>query len=71
MSYNYNTEPKGGFGIYDGRRCGCGSENGEIKLAIATVPMQIWRKTYSPDKALCAGTMFAELDLPFMGGKCK
>jgi len=42
-----------------------------IQLAIATVPMQRWRLTYSPEKALCAGTMFAELNLPFKGGKCR
>ncbi len=39
-------------------------------LAIASVPMQKWRLTYSPEKALCEGTMFAELNLPFKGG-CK
>ena len=42
-----------------------------LVLAIATVPMQKWRLTYSPEKALCAGTMFAELNLPFKGGKCR
>ena len=42
----------------------------QLVLAIATVPMQRWRLTYSPEKALCAGTMFAELNLPFKGGKC-
>ena len=43
----------------------------QLVLAIATVPMQKWRLTYSPEKALCAGTMFAELNLPFKGGKCR
>ena len=52
----------------------CGRNNGYddlLVLAIATVPMQKWRLTYSPEKALCAGTMFAELNLPFKGGKCR
>lgn len=40
-------------------------------LAITAVPMQKWRRTYSPEKALLAGTMFAELELPFLGGKKK
>jgi hypothetical protein len=42
-----------------------------LPLAIATVPMQKWRMTYAPEKALKAGTMFAELNLPFVGGKCR
>ena len=72
-------------GDYDGQdgREGQGSANcsyecgrdwncdGQLVLAIATVPMQKWRLTYSPEKALCAGTMFAELNLPFKGGKCR
>jgi hypothetical protein len=40
-----------------------------MSLAIASVPMQQWRLTYSPEKALAEGTMFAELNLPFKGGK--
>jgi len=39
-----------------------------MALAIATVSIQKWRLTYSPEKALCEGTMFAELNLPFKGG---
>lgn len=55
--------------VYDSDRdCGC---DDHMVLAIATVPMQRWRLTYSPEKALCAGTMFAELNLPFKGGKCR
>ena len=71
MSYNYNTEPRGGFGIYGGSECGCGNGYNNLYLAISTVPMQEWRKNYSPEKALLAGTMFAELHLPFSGGKRK
>ena len=51
-----------------GRNWNC---DDQLVLAIATVPMQKWRLTYSPEKALCAGTMFAELNLPFKGGKCR
>ncbi len=32
-------------------------------------PMQKFRKLYSPEEALCRGTLFCELDLPFRGGK--
>lgn len=65
MSYQFNGD------VY-GADCGCGGEKHEgLPLAIATVPMQQWRLTYSPEKALRAGTMFAELNLPFKGGKCR
>jgi hypothetical protein len=35
------------------------------ELAIAHVPMQEYRQTYTPQKALTRGTLFAELDFPF------
>lgn len=39
----------------------------ELPLAIATVPMQQWRKLYTPDVGLERGTIFCELDKPFIG----
>lgn len=41
---------------------------GSLPLAMAYVPYQQWKTAYSPDKALQAGTVFPELDLPFRGG---
>lgn len=41
-----------------------------LPLAMAYVPMQTWGETYSPEKALCRGTLFPVLDLPFMRGGC-
>ena len=38
-----------------------------LPLAMAYVPMQQWRKLYSAEEALRRGTMFEELDLPFLG----
>lgn len=38
-----------------------------LPLAMAYVSMQQWRKLYSPEEALRRGTMFEELDLPFLG----
>lgn len=40
--------------------------------AMAYVPWQQFDKIYEPPKALCQGTMFPELDLPFSGkrGNC-
>ena len=39
-----------------------------LPLAIATVPMQQFGETYPPEVALCKGTLFPELDLPYRGG---
>jgi len=42
-------------------------------LAIAAIPFQTWQGTYPADVALQKGTIFPELDLPFMdkGVICK
>lgn len=42
---------------------------GQLPLAMAYVPMQQWKETYSEDVALSRGTIFPELDLPFTEGK--
>lgn len=39
-----------------------------MSLAMISVPIQEWRNIYSPEVALCRGTLFEELDLPFWGG---
>ena len=39
----------------------------EISIAMAYVPFQQWCDVYQCDKALCQGTIFPTLDLPFMG----
>ena len=39
----------------------------EISVAMAYVPFQQWCDIYECDKALCQGTVFPVLDLPFMG----
>lgn len=41
-----------------------------MPLAMAYVPLQMWGETYSPEKALCRGTLFPALDLPFERGGC-
>lgn len=45
----------------------------ELSLAMAYVPFQQWcDDIYTLDKALCQGTLFPALDLPFtMGGRCR
>lgn len=44
-----------------------------LSLAIAYVPWQQWNQTYPLDKAMQAGTIFPELDKPFLGkrGACR
>lgn len=40
-------------------------------LAMAYVPIQKFRSLYEPPKGLCVGTIFMELDKPFLGiGGC-
>lgn len=40
-----------------------------VSLAMMYVPFQRFENLYDPEKALERGTLFAELDLPFYGGK--
>ena len=40
---------------------------GSLPLAMCYVPMQQWKITYNHQEALERGTLFPELDLPFMG----
>ncbi|MCI8862398.1 MAG: spore coat associated protein CotJA [Lachnospiraceae bacterium] len=44
-----------------------------MSLAIAYVPWQHWNETYQLDKAMQVGTIFPELDKPFLGkrGACR
>ncbi len=40
-------------------------------VAMAYVPWQQFKDVYEPEVALCRGTLFAELDKPFLaGGRC-
>lgn len=41
----------------------------EMKLAMAYVPWQHWRDTYNYDEGFKTGTIFPELDFPFLGYK--
>ncbi len=52
----------------DGSCVGCEELSKQpISLAMAYVPMQRWQEIYEPDVALERGTIFAQLDLPFLG----
>ncbi len=39
----------------------------DFPLAMAYVPMQKFENLYGLDEALCAGTLFKDLDKPFFG----
>ncbi|SHO48439.1 spore coat associated protein CotJA [Anaerocolumna xylanovorans] len=39
----------------------------KLPLAMSYVPMQKWRNIYDTGAAMKAGTIFQELDLPFLG----
>lgn len=45
----------------------------QLPLAMAYVPWQRWGQTYELDKALQVGTIFPELNKPFLGkrGACR
>jgi hypothetical protein len=54
--------------------CRCPQEGNDAQdaryaLAMAYVPWQFYRNTYEPDRALETGTIFPELDKPFMPGR--
>lgn len=56
-------------------RCGCMAEHpsmdNDFALAMAYVPWQYFDTVYEPDKALEIGTIFPELDKPFLAaGRC-
>ena len=46
------------------------SDMESFPLAMAYVPMQKWREIYELDKAFQTGTIFRELDKPFVIGRC-
>ncbi len=57
--------------------CQCGRSSMSMRrdslagmpLAMAYVPWQKFEETYDPSTALCQGTIFPELDMPFTGWK--
>lgn len=42
----------------------------EFPIGMAYVPWQSFRNLYSYEKAFCVGSLFQELDQPFMIGRC-
>lgn len=46
-------------------------DSNSMQLAMAYVPWQQWSQTYPIDQALIRGTLFPELDFPFVMGRCR
>jgi len=60
------------FDIESAAKLFCGNQNdkdSEQVLAMAYVPWQQWEDLYDEDTALQRGTLFAQLDKPFLGRK--
>lgn len=43
----------------------------DMSIAMAYVPMQRWNQVYDMSRGLTRGTIFPELDLPFVMGRCR
>ncbi len=56
-----------GCGVMMGRTWGIA----EHPLAMVYSPLQVWGELYDKETALCRGTLFKELDLPFVGCGCE
>lgn len=54
-----------------GRPTGVMDNNLSMQLGMAYVPWQQWNQTNSIDQALNRGTLFPELDFPFVMGRCR
>ena len=61
MPYNTYRQTQGSSRT-DGRNT---AEN--MSLAMAYVPWQTWRDIYDAEKGFHRGTIFQELDMPFLG----
>lgn len=42
-----------------------------FRVAMAYVPWQQWQQTYPLDRAIRQGTIFPDLDKPFLMGRCR
>lgn len=49
----------------------CGQMPGVMPLAMGYVPMQRWGQTYPIGQGMSRGTIFPELDQPFVMGRCR
>lgn len=53
------------------RKAESGENIDKTPIGMAYVPRQMWREIYEKDKGIMRGTIFAELDKPFLKGANK
>lgn len=46
-----------------------GNYQEKMPIGMCYVPWQVWGNIYEPHKALICGTVFEDLNKPFLGGK--
>lgn len=56
---------------YRSDKMSCNTDPVNMPVAMAYVPWQQWRQTYPMEKGFSRGTIFPELDLPFVMGRCR
>lgn len=61
--------PENGCGHQNPARFAC-ADAAEFPIAMAYVPWQTFRDLYCYEKAFCVGSIFQELDKPFVIGRC-
>lgn len=43
----------------------------QFPVGMGYIPLQSWQKTYSLEQGFKRGTIFPNLDLPFLRGRCR
>lgn len=64
--------PSAASGMKPSRGSDFMENRGEFPIGMSYVPWQSWENLYSPEKGLCEGTIFADLNQVFCGkrGSC-
>ncbi len=68
MDCSYRNQPQAGNTISCPNTGAGGIE--QFPVGMGYVPWQQWRQTYTLEQAIAQGTIFPELDLPFVMGGC-
>ena len=71
MSKNENTKRLCDDGLTRGEYFGTPTLPETVATTMAYIPFQTDTTQYTPEAALKYGTLFADLNKPFLGGRCK
>jgi len=63
--------PSGSWDEMRGLQISGSFQIGQMPIGMAYVPWQQWCQTYPMEQGFRQGTIFPELDLPFMMGRCR